>query len=302
MTPTSMHPRSAGEILDHAFRLYRRHFGPMIVTALVTVLPLGLTSASASLATGDSLAMSLGFLAAALVGILLTAVAWGALTRAGHLAATGEEPSVGDALRTGLRRIPSLAGFWILLYLGIVFVLLLPLGLAGGIAAVVLQFVPEGALQIVVGAIAVLIMAVVGLVLGAWFAATQALAVPTIVIERIGVIRALRRASALSKGSRIKISVLVVTCWLLTFLPTIGVLAIFGMTHALWNPDAVATMSNLEFFAQQLASVGVSALVIPFLTTVGVVIYYDQLVRREGIDIDLAAGAAGPEPGGGEAP
>lgn len=302
MTSTSMRPRSAGEILDHAFRLYRGHFGPMVVTALVTVLPLGLTSASAALATGDSLAISLGFLAAALVGLLLTAVAWGALTRAGHLAATGDQPSVGDALRTGLRRLPSLAGFWILLYLGIVVVLLLPVGVAGGIAAVVLQFVPEGALQILVGAILALVVLAVGLVLGAWFAATQALAVPTIVIERIGAIRAIRRASGLSKGSRIKISVLVVTCWLLTLLPTLGVLAIFGMTHALWNPDAVATMSNLQFFAQQLVSVGVSALVLPFLTTVSVVIYYDQLVRREGIDIDLGAGGTGPELGGGEAP
>lgn len=288
MTPSPMHPRSAGEILDHAFRLYRRHFGPMIVTALITVLPLGLTSAGAGLATGEGLGLSIGLLAAVIAGVLLWAVSWGALTHAGHLAVSGREPRVGEALREGFRRLPALALFWILLYLLLVVVLVLPVSVLAGIGAVALQFIPEGALSVVAAAVGGLLLLAVVLALGAWFAATQAIAIPTIVIERVGAIRGIRRASALSKGSRIRISILVVTCWLLTVLPTIGVLALFGMTHALWNPDAVATLSNLEFFVQQISGIGVSALVVPFLTTVSVVIYYDQLVRREGLDIDLA--------------
>jgi len=116
-----------------------------------------------------------------LIGIVIAAIVQGALTRAVVTASEGRKATFGEALSTGLKVILPLIGLSIVVAVGI------------GIGFVLL-FVP--------GVILLLMWAV---------------AVPVLVVERVGVFDALRRSAELTKGSRWKILglfiVLVIIYW-----------------------------------------------------------------------------------------
>jgi uncharacterized membrane protein len=123
-------------------------------------------------------------LLSSLVGIVIAALVQGALTRAVVTANEGRRASFGESIATGLRVILPLIGLSIVIGIG-----------------VMIGFV----LLIVPGIVLLLVWAV---------------AVPALVVERVGIFDALRRSAELTKDSRWKILglflVLLVVYWVLS--------------------------------------------------------------------------------------
>lgn len=131
-------------------------------------------------------------LVSTMIGIVIAALVQGALTRAVITASEGRRATFAESISTGLRVVLPLIG------LGIVF--------AVGVAL--------GFVLLVVPGIILLLM---------W-----AVAVPTLVVERVGIFDALRRSAELTKGSRWRILglyvVLVIIYWV--FEAVIGVVGL----------------------------------------------------------------------------
>jgi hypothetical protein len=127
-----------------------------------------------------------------LVGIIIAALVQGALTRAVVTANEGRRATFGESVATGLRVILPLIGLSIVTGIGVMI----------------------GFILLIVPGIVLLLM---------W-----AVAVPALVVERIGILDALRRSAELTKDSRWKILglflVLLIAYWVVSaILGTVGV-------------------------------------------------------------------------------
>ena len=120
--PFPLEPLGVGESLDAGFRLWRRQFVTFFLLSLVAVAPAQVLSAWYFIANvvtvneiGEMLVMDpdafrRGSIAIALVGLLLQAIAWGALMNYGVKVYIGQQISVGDAARGALQRLLPFIG------------------------------------------------------------------------------------------------------------------------------------------------------------------------------------------------
>lgn len=182
-----------------------------------------------------------------LVGIVIAALVQGALTRAVVTSNEGRRATFGESISTGIRVILPLIS------LGIVFAL----GVGFGFI-----------LLIVPGVILMLMWAV---------------AVPALVVERVGVFDALRRSAELTKGSRWKILglfvVLLLIYWVLqAMLGAIGLTMYGGATAA-----AGLTIANL------IGSVILSTIFNTMWGTIQPSLYVELRQSKEGDSADRLA-------------
>lgn len=96
MSLAHLRPLTAGEILDGAFVLYRRHFGVLVAAALIPALPVLAywTAVAAAGAAPEEPPRAL-----AMYDGIVTLLVWGALIGLCSAAATGEPVSLGAAYR-----------------------------------------------------------------------------------------------------------------------------------------------------------------------------------------------------------
>jgi hypothetical protein len=286
-------PQSLGEILDEAFRLYRRNFGLLFVIALLLALPglaQGLASAQSTsfativqrLASGRPIATlpatppsaSLNDLASAfgLLELLIVPFSLGTVIRAGLDIAQGGLPSLETAFRGTARRYWALWGLF-LLYL-VVFVPLLVAAFGLVVLATVLHAAVVGVL-----------VGLIGVVVAIWVGVRWAVAVPTLLQEGVGPVRALQRSWELVGGRWWRtFGILIVTYLLILVVEVVvgGVLAV-----AVLPVQAVA--SGLAAGLGQAAGAVVGALVAPVSSLVLVLLYRDLRIRREGWGLDQLA-------------
>lgn len=172
---------SIGRVLERAFAAIRTNPGVILGLALIVgavpalimtylYVQLGLASPE----TFTSGAISLGtfiaaFLISGLISMVIAVLVQGALTRATVVASEGGKVSLGDSLSTGLKVVLPLIALAIVSTIGIM------LGM-------ILLIVP-------------------GIILGLMWS----VAVPALVVERVGVFEALGRSRALTKGAKWKI-------------------------------------------------------------------------------------------------
>jgi hypothetical protein len=186
---------SIGRVFQRAFSAIT--FNPLVILGLALVIGaipgiimtflfyrLGI-GAPAALRSGASVNAMVGATAVtSVLTLVISSLVQGALTRATVSAAEGRRVTFGESLGTGLRVILPLIGLSILLAFGLM----------------------VGFLLLVIPGIILLLM---------W-----AVAVPSLVIERVGVIGAFTRSAELTKGSKWKILalfiVLLVGYWLLS--------------------------------------------------------------------------------------
>ncbi|HST58605.1 MAG TPA: hypothetical protein VLK84_07955, partial [Longimicrobium sp.] len=157
MSLQTFRPLGFGEILDGAFTLYRRNLVTFLVTALIPTLVLvgafylfGRAYFDAILTgnTGALLGSMGGFFLAMSIGALAYVVLWGALCRQASQAYLGQPTSVGDGMRTGMRKLLPIIGAGI-----VVFMLALV-----GYMAIVLVFVVIGGIGAAMGSPAVAVV------------------------------------------------------------------------------------------------------------------------------------------------
>lgn len=132
-----------------------------------------------------------------------------------------------------------------------------------------------------------------------WLYVTLALAVPALVLERAGVVTALRRSYSLVKGSWWRVFGILLIVFLIVAILT----TIFQIPFFIAGTVAASATESL-LLASIIGSVGAilaSLLVYPFGAATVALLYTDLRMRREGLDIELARrawqGHSGPDTG-----
>lgn len=284
MHAPAIRPRSAIEIVDVAFSIFRSNFATMAVIGLAASLPFVILISFGVVSFGtlgsktfldNVVAMIPMFIAFGLVAILWMSVIDGAMTFAAAEAYHGNRPSPGDAIRGAISKGVSLIGGNLLRILLVAAVGLVAAVAVGGLGRL------NGFLGAIVG-IAVFVLFVH--IIARTFAITSA-----IVIERRGAAEGMSRSFALSKNSTMRIVGVGLLClavyWVGQFAGALVVQLLVGFV--LRNPIVAAVLGNV-----------VGMLMYPFLNIALMVLYFDQRVRKEGYDIDVLSNTMAPAPQG----
>ena len=194
--PFPLEPLGVGESLDAGFRLWRRHFMTFFLLSLVAVAPAQILSAWFFISNvvtvndvGEMLVMDpdgfrRGSLVIGLIGLLLQAIAWGALMNYGVKAYIGQQIGVADAARGALQRLLPVIGLSVIYFVMI------------GVGAILL-FIP-------------------GLFLGIRYV----LSFPAFYGEDLGPGRSLRKSSTLTEGRWWRTFALFLVAYLFTAIVT----------------------------------------------------------------------------------
>ena len=261
-SPRLFRPRGIGEILTHAFEIYRQHWKNLIALVAIIVVPLTLLEVFLSdqltdvvevtqtvngqlVVEGSIGTLWVGVLAAAVLSILTYTILAGAITRAAAATFLGRDLDIGEGYRFGLAR------FWSIVLVGI----LCGLVILGGL---ILLIVP-----------------------GIYFAFRLAVAEQALVIEGHRGRAALSRSWNLVQG-----------LWWHVFGALIVSALLTGIVSAVLTAPFRGSLA-LVAIGQTIARV----VTMPFTALVGVLVYFDVRVRKERYDqpqleADLARSAS----------
>ncbi|MFF8730153.1 glycerophosphoryl diester phosphodiesterase membrane domain-containing protein [Streptomyces sp. NPDC015171] len=323
-----LRPLGVGEILDGAVSTMRTYWrtvlGIALTVAVVTetclVLVQGLflndvlarTSLDSRTATPDDVYRALrdSMLGTGIVTVISAAaviVSTALLTTITSRAVLGKPVSTAEAWREARPQIPRMAGLLILLGLitgGVIVVGSLP-GLlvlvAGGSDG-------GGAALFALGILAAVVVAV-------WLAVRFSLSAPALMLERQGITKSMGRSAKLVRGAWWRVLGIQLLAWLIANIVSAIVTIPFALVGAAVSGDS---MDN--FLGTNEAHVGWAFLIIrgigtligttltlPISAGVTVLLYIDQRIRREALDLELAraagvqdhgTGTPGPVPGG----
>jgi hypothetical protein len=266
-----LRPLGIGEILDAGIKVFLRHWRTLVLSVIGLILPVQIlsaliiasiapeqfdwTSSQTSVAESDQTAFWIGQAVIALLTFITVLLATAVCFKAVADAYLGVEPDWRRSLRFAVRRL-------------------------GGLVAV--SFI--GGVLLVLAFLALIVP-------GIWLAVAFSVAVPALLLERLGPIAALRRSVRLVRGR----------WW-----PTAGALLVgyllIGIIGALVEgvitvvPTLVAKDNTLvaALGAVVGGTVG-SALTTPYSAAVVALVYFDLRVRKEGLDLQLIAEGAGVE-------
>jgi membrane-anchored glycerophosphoryl diester phosphodiesterase (GDPDase) len=272
-----LRPLGLGEILDDVFRVYRRHFWLLVAIALIVSLPglaLQFASGSASqfgfalsilndLNNPDALAArqppalpNLALLALSyLVLIALVPFMVAAIPRATIDIVLGNPVSVRSTLAGVARR------YWRLMGVALLYVLISPMVLC--------------------------------LPVFVWLFVRWVVAVPALLTEDIGPVRALDRSWTLTRGHWWRLFGILVLIYLLTTVVS-GALGVFALPVAVAVPFIPPFVRGAIILTVETAA---SAVVQPALYLCVTLLYFDLRIRHEHFDLDqLARLAVAPGP------
>lgn len=290
----TLRPLGIGDIVDRTVTLYRGSpvlfvllaFVPYVVFAVLAI-PIG-----AALFAGGAFSTprttfdptnpfpftgpQLGAIAGSLIAVFLLVVIVfsaqaAALVDAFAKRHLGRPAAVRSSLAAGLRA--SVRLIFATIVASIVFGVAL---IAGSIVIGIVSAIVRIGLVSAIGVIA--------LVVGAFYLVASFMAVPAVVtVEGAGPIVALRRSWRLADGSRWRIIGLLLL--LLVIFLVIELLVVFLLLGLL------ATSGVLQVVLNQVVSLAVSVLITPLQWGVFTILYYDLRVRKEALDLHLAAEA-----------
>jgi hypothetical protein len=258
-----LRPRGIGEILDSAVALYRARFRKLMLVAAVVVVPVQVLSAIVLLSaqpkgfslgvTGatpqyDASSFAVQFAATvvvAIVGLLSTAVIVAVCTRIVADAYIDRTSETRESVRDVRPRILAVIGT----------------------SLIVLISEALGFVFCFVGALVPLTL--------------FAVAVPALILERVGVSTAIGRSVTLTKTHIMHVLGMVLAAQLLAGILNIG-LALLVRFFLRSSGNAAA-----EVIAQSIASTIAGVLTTPFTATAIVVLYFDLRIRDEAYDVQL---------------
>lgn len=313
----ALHPLSLGEILDLTAQLYRSRF---LVYFGIAVIPAGVVLVFAAGAfvffawagsdVSNRISSPLGSVLVWLflsVVVLLalpaclgsTALGWAAMNHAAARAFLGEPISIRQSYAGVWKR--GWHYVWLLLLLGF-FVAVAPMGVALTAlpATVALQALARragmGAAATLLGVGIVLVMIALA-AYALWMLLRLSLAFPASVIERISAWSALKRSSALSQGTRGRLSLLYLLGVALGQLLVLGFSLPLGVLMSLvpgaGNPRQAQMMGTILVFVFYGLWFVVQALTKPVYGIALTLFYFDQRIRKEGFDIEWMMHQAG---------
>lgn len=300
-----LRPLSLGEILDRTFALYRSRFwlfaGISAVSASVQVavqafslagihalVRSGAWSAALTAPGGPTPPLALGGLLqvqgsaylAALVFFLIASVTQAATSLAMSQVYLGQPASARAALRAAFRH----GGRWISIalwmagsFLWLPLVMLVP-----GLFLLAFGARAGSAVLPVLGGVLVFTGVFAAFPVGFFFYLRNSLAIPAAVVERLGVRSTMRRSKALAKGTkgRIFVVLLITAC-------------LYAVVGVLESPASVLILlaPKQEHYLAQGFTLLISFLgrtVVAPVALIGLtLVYFDQRVRKEALDLEL---------------
>ncbi|MGX4691836.1 hypothetical protein [Streptomyces sp. JNUCC 63] len=312
-----LRPLGLGEILDGAVTTMRTHWRTVlgislvvaVITRVIAILAQRFTLDDATTqilrdpnatpsefirAMGNSL---LGSGVAFMTTMVGTVVATALLTTVTSRAVLGKPVTVGEAWRDARPQVLKLFGLVFLLLLigvGIVTVGVLP----GVIVAATGS--PLGGIGLAfLGSVAALVPAV-------WLWIRFCLASPALMLEKQGIIKAMSRSGKLVRGSWWRIFGIQLLTVLITFLVSVVVALPFAVIAMMSSGDGLTNFLNgtPELGWTYLVITGIGAVIgsmitFPISAGVTVLLYIDQRIRREALDLELARAAGVPSHGSG---
>jgi hypothetical protein len=273
-------PMTVGQIIDRTFTLYRNNFLRFITIVALVYVPVALISIVVMVSFVMSWSEQMEalqqpgshaeeFSAGAFVQIMVLLYAAvifvqlgqelckAALTKGVSDSYLGIEPTVGQAVKTLLRR----GGFVLIAFvlLGIVF-----------LAGLALCIVP-------------------GLIFMVFWMIWLSLTTQIIVVENLGPLAAMSRSKQLVSGNAGKVFVLAFLLWLLTMLVS-GLLGQVGqLVGRLVFPDSQVE----QVIVGQLSGTIGQILAMPIVSIAMVLLYYDLRIRKEGFDLQMLSQTLG---------
>lgn len=314
-----LRPLGVGEILDGAVSTMRAHWRTVLgISLVVAVVTQGLGTAVLGVwvqdMTGieefendpdptfdefvDAMGGLLGGTAVAVVITLLgTIVATAMLTMVVSRAVLGRSVSVGESWRDSRPRLLRLCGLLLLLPLIVTVVVLVAV-----VPGIVLSAAGAGA----AGAVLVVLGALAAVVAGIWLWILFSLAPPALMLEKQGVIAAMRRSAKLVRGSWWRIFGVLLLTQVLVFIvagiiqvpaDVIGQIASGRELSNVLSTDVPTGWTYLVITG--IGAVIASTITLPIGAGVTALLYLDQRIRREALDLELAraAGVPGFAPG-----
>jgi hypothetical protein len=296
-----LRPLAVGELLDGSVSTVRRHWRTVLgISLALGILEQVGEAVTKWLAYPSSNAMEmLALMVPALLSGLLAIIANGLLTVVVSKAVLGQPTNLREAWNAARPRLGRLLGLTLLsglIVAGVLAVALLPVAavaylMAGAGPAWMLLLVP---------------LFLAGMAVAVWLWIKLSLAAPAIVLERQGVTAAMRRSWRLVKGSwwrlfgiNLVTGLLIVIISSVAMAPFALLAAAFGdhtgFGSSMGGGDA-PTLAGLAITA--IGGTLVSAVTIPVSAAMTVLLYIDQRIRREALDIELARAAGLPEYGG----
>ncbi|MEU7009614.1 hypothetical protein [Streptomyces sp. NPDC046332] len=312
-----LRPLGMGEILDGAVSTMRTYWRTVLaITVTVAVIsqiadilvqrylvpePVEInpdaSSSEAVAQLGDTLQRSLvASVPAILILLMATLVSAALLTVVISRAVLGRPVSIGAAWREARPRLLQLLGLTLLLPLmgaAIMLVALLPGTLVGDAA---------GGLLVALGALG-------GMVAIVWLMVRFSLASPALMLERQGIVSSLKRSAKLVQGSWWRIFGITLLTQLLLFIMAMIIAIPFAIIGIAADGEGISGLlsgSTPEFGWTFLIITGIggvvtNAIAYPISAGVTVLLYIDQRIRREALDLELARAAGvpgyGPAPG-----
>jgi hypothetical protein len=305
-----LRPLGVGEILDGAVSTMRTYWRTVlgisltvaIVTEILVILVQGfvlndlastdaLSDPSASLdevtrAMGDAMLSSSVILLISVIGAI---IATALLTTVTSRAVLGKSVSTGEAWRDARPQVPRLFGLLFLLLLmtvGLVIVGALP-----GILVAASGSGDAGAALTVLGMLGAGIVA-----LWLWF--RFSLASPALMLEKQGIVKALSRSAKLVRGSWWRVFGIQLLAMIIANIVAAIVVIPFTFLAAALSGDATTNIlegsTDLGWTFLIVSGIGSmigSMITFPISAGVSVLLYIDQRIRREALDLELARAA-----------
>ncbi|MFD7918510.1 hypothetical protein ACFV3R_04710 [Streptomyces sp. NPDC059740] len=307
-----LRPLRAGEIIGGAITALRTHWRTMlgvslafaVLTEVVVTVVNGLwfdapgsttpsasdalSSSSVSLNPSDYLGTSFSSLIDLLGSVVVTAL----LTVVVGRAVLGRRTTTGEAWHDARGRLLRLLALLVLLPLGVALVVVV--GAVPGLLLIAADAPRAG------GPLALFGCLVTGC-LGVWLWIRYSLAAPALMLEKQGALQALRRSAKLTRGAWWRVLGVQLLAYLVTGLvqfvlqiPALIVAFILDADHLTRWMEGRTDAGWTVLICMGVAGVVSSALAFPFTAGVTALLYMDQRVRRESLDVELGRAAGIP--------
>ncbi|WP_281690488.1 hypothetical protein [Pseudonocardia thermophila] len=300
-----LRPLGLGEVLDGAISFIRSNpkatIGLSAVVAAIAQLPqlaASLVFGVATLPNPEDAARDVDryledvsgligpLLASSLLGFLVTSMLTGLLIVVLSQAVLGRRMEIAEAWRAVKGRIPGLLGISILATLGVSAVLFL--GLVPAFAAIALDAGPGAILGLL------LLGTLAGIAGAIYLGVSWALIGPAYVLEHAGAIASFGRSRRLVAPQWWRVfGTLLLTTVLIAIIGEILALPFSGAALAVSDDPLSGQLSPLGLVLTALGGVIAGAITTPFQAGVTGLIYFDQRMRREGLDITLQRAVGG---------
>jgi hypothetical protein len=279
MQSMELRPRTVGEILDVAFKLYTSNIRKLLIISAVVFIPIGLIQLFVAAGSGidtidlfdpDALAQGElpsgfagfigGTLALSVISLIGTLFVQGASIKLFAGAFQGIDQTWQESVRFGIDKSLLILGTALLSALG------------SGIGLIFC------------------------LVPGIWLWTSWYVAIPSLLVEGTRPIAALTRSFQLVKQRFWPVFGVGVLAWLISqvVVQLLGlVVSLVAVVPSIMEAAETGTLDGGVYGASVLASSVASIVTVPFLAAVAVAVYFDLRVRFEGFDIEMLSRQSG---------